>query len=130
MLDAVFARGKKKKSGAGNAASCSKLGLDCSATCCIDTTCAVDMADCAGYTNRKFSELYSGVLIIIALLIGIPAIIGIVNFCIMHRFCKQVDEEDGTEYGGYTCFEMVVKIFSCCSRSKKKVIGDEEDDEE
>lgn len=82
MLAMVEARGKKKRTGTG--ASCT---MDCSATCCLDTECATDLADCAGYKNRDFSELYYGVLTIIALVIGIPAFISFLNCCLMYRFC-------------------------------------------
>ena len=83
----VDGRGKKKKSGAGNAASCTSRGLNCSATCCVDTECATDLAECAGYINRDYSELYKGAMALILLLLGIPALIWLMNIFCMRRCC-------------------------------------------
>lgn len=100
-------RGKKKKKGGAGAASCDAKGLDCSATCCLDSVCATDLADCAGYVNREFSEIYTGVEVLVSLILGIPLIIAIFNFCLMFKFCQKVDDEDNTKYGGYTICEMI-----------------------
>lgn len=109
MFALVEARGKKKRKGTG--ATCT---MDCSATCCLDTECALDLADCAGYKNRDFSELYYGVLIIIALVVGIPALISFLNCCLMYRFCQQEDEETDMKVGGCTICEMFQKFLCCC----------------
>lgn len=87
LLFSVDARGKKKKGSSANTASCSSKGLDCSATCCLDSACATDLADCAGYINREFQEIYIGVGTLICLVIGIPGIIAVLNFCLMYKFC-------------------------------------------
>ena len=86
-LTLVDARGKKKKSNSGNTASCANRGLDCSATCCLDTTCATDLADCAGYVNRDLNEIYIGVLTIVGLMMFIPCCFTTINFCMMYKFC-------------------------------------------
>lgn len=83
LIIQVESRGKKKKSGSGSTASCSSKGLDCSATCCLDSTCAIDLADCAGYTNRDLTELYTGFGALIALMIGIPILISGLNICVI-----------------------------------------------
>jgi len=86
-MSLVDARGKKKKSNSANSASCLSKGLDCTATCCLDTTCALDLADCAGYINRELEEIYIGFGALIGLMIGIPCILWSINMCMMYKFC-------------------------------------------
>eukprot|EP00347_Sterkiella_histriomuscorum_P009553 403340765 len=120
------ARGKKKKR--GSAQSCS---MDCSATCCLDIACATDIADCAGYVNREFYEIYVGVITLVCLLIGIPVTIWFLNCCLMYRFCQHEDEENDTKTGGFTICEIFPKFLCCCFFRKRvqKSVEDEEDEE-
>eukprot|EP00347_Sterkiella_histriomuscorum_P009552 403340767 len=106
----VEGRGKKKKRSGGSLATCT---MDCSPTCCLDSVCATDAADCAGYVNRELMEMYFGFSAIIALMLGIPSIICLFNFCLLHRFCKEIDEADGVEQGGFTLCQIVSNAMTC-----------------
>jgi len=53
----------------------------------MDTTCAVDLADCAGYINRELEEIYIGFGTVIALMVGIPCLLWSINLCLMYKFC-------------------------------------------
>ena len=90
LITNVDARGKKKKKRSGSSSSgptCETLGNDCSATCCIDIVCAEDITECAGYVNRAYREVYIGFGSLIALVIGIPLSIRLINFCLTYKFC-------------------------------------------
>lgn len=89
-IEEVDARGKKKKkrtSSNNGGPTCESLGLDCSATCCIDIVCADFKSECAGYINRDYDEIYIGFGSIIAIVIGIPLSLKLVNFCLTYKFC-------------------------------------------
>ncbi|CDW86442.1 UNKNOWN [Stylonychia lemnae] len=120
------ARGKKRKSNSANAASCASRGLDCSATCCLDTTCALDLSDCAGYINRELNEIYIGFGTIVALMTCIPSVLWFMNFCLMHKFCKRKDENFGIETGGYSFFELMVLFCFCGICCKQRRNQDDE----
>eukprot|EP00347_Sterkiella_histriomuscorum_P015909 403355223 len=116
----IDARGKKKKRSA-SVASCSLKGLDCSATCCLDVTCATDLADCAGYINRELDELYLGFGSVIGLIVGLPIVLWFFNICIMHKFCANQEDESGSySSGGFTICQVLIKILTCFSLFKKK----------
>eukprot|EP00347_Sterkiella_histriomuscorum_P014766 403359612 len=114
------ARGKKKKKSI-SVASCSQRGLDCSATCCLDIVCATDLGDCAGYVNREIQEIYWGFGTIIALMIGLPIIIKILNFCLLYKFCQQTDELTGSKSGGQSMCQTIIQMpTSFCIKSKEQ----------
>lgn len=85
------ARGKKKKksssSSGGSTVTCQGLNLDCSATCCLIDVCAETKIECATKFKRPFSELYTGFASIFLIAMGVSVVIGLVNFCLMYKFC-------------------------------------------
>ncbi|CDW91001.1 UNKNOWN [Stylonychia lemnae] len=128
-VEYVDCRGKKKRGSSANAASCASRGLDCSATCCLDSTCAIDLADCAGYTNREYMEIYIGFGTLVALVIGIPIMISCLNFCLMYKFCQTVNEEDDTKDGGFTICEIIPRFMCCCFFNRNNRTNQDDDDD-
>ncbi len=92
MPEFIDARGKKKKKKAGGSSgaggpTCATLNLDCSETCCLIDVCAEVKLDCATSFKRPFEELYIGFASIFLITIGVSVVIGIINFCLRHKFC-------------------------------------------
>lgn len=119
LISNVDARGRKKKKRSGGSSggpTCETLGLDCSATCCLDIECALDLTECAGYITRAYSEVYIGFGALIALVVGIPLSIKVINFCLTYKFCQKFDEQANSNIGGASICEGLIKIFTCCKK--------------
>jgi hypothetical protein len=77
---------------------CERVGLDCSATCCIGDSCA-DPADvehiCIYRDDQSLQYLAIGILGIVIIMGCIPALFRCGKKCVRYRFFEQIDEEDG-----------------------------------
>ncbi len=115
LFDIVDARGKKKKKrGAGGTGpTCASLGLDCSETCCTGSECAEVKLDCAVAYKRPFTELYIGFGTVIGITVGVSIIIGLVNFCLMFKFCQTYDEGLDTYVGGCSICDALSCLLTC-----------------
>ncbi|CAI2367851.1 unnamed protein product [Moneuplotes crassus] len=97
--------GKKKASTGGNGNSvdntyCLYVGLDCSATCCIQQACGETLDECEfGYDPDEYSLLYIA-LAVIAIVIVIPVVVASVVPCCI-RACLFLNQK-------------------CCCRSRSK----------
>jgi len=117
MTNVADARGKKKKKpgagGGGSGPTCESLGLDCSATCCAGSECAETKLDCAKEFKRPFQELYIGFGTIIGITAGVSIVIGVINFCLMFKFCQTYDENLDTYVGGFSICDALSCILTC-----------------
>lgn len=117
LPDIAEARGKKKKKkGGGGGTSgptCATLNLDCSETCCLGDICAEVKLDCATSFKRPFEELYVGFASIFLITIGVSLVIGIINFCLMHKFCQSYDENIDAYVGGFSICDAFTCILTC-----------------
>ena len=95
--------------------TCAAIGLDCSKTCCLETKCAKKKTDkdCLDYNARPFLELYIGLGTILAIFIGIPIILKIVNCLIFFKFCQRFDEMSQTHWGGYSICDCLSFFCAC-----------------
>ena len=95
--------------------TCLDLGLDCSETCCLGDECAEEITDdeCTGYDTRPFYELYIGFGSLIALAVGVPLIIKVMNFLMLHKFCPRFDEMSQTHWGGYSICDCLTLLCPC-----------------
>ena len=100
---------------------CIDLGLDCSDTCCLEGKCADAEDECSTLNERNFIELYIGIGLLIGLMIGVPTLIYVTNFCFMYKFCKRKDAEGEVIEEGFTICEMFANCCSVCSRKKGRV---------
>lgn len=89
--------------------------MDCSKTCCLGDKCAkkITEAECAGYDTRPFYELYIGFGALLALAVGIPLVIKVVNCLMLHKFCPRFDEMSQTYWGGYSFCDCLTLICPC-----------------
>jgi len=117
IIDLSEARGKKKKkrpsAGGGSGPTCQSLGLDCSDTCCTGSECAETKLDCAMEFKRPFQELYIGFGTVVGITVGVSVIIGIINFCLMFKFCQTYDENLDTYVGGFSICDAISCLLTC-----------------
>ena len=116
LIDISEARGKKKKKrpSAGNSGpTCESLGLDCSETCCSGSECAESKLDCAAEFKRPFLELYIGFGTVFGITMGVSIIIGVINFCLMFKFCQHYDENLDTYVGGFSICDALSCLLTC-----------------
>ena len=115
LIEMSDARGKKKKKGGGGSSgpTCASLGLDCSDTCCTGSECAETKLDCATSYKRPFIELYIGFGTIAGITIGVSLITGLVNFCLMYKFCQHYDENLDTYVGGFSICDALSCLLTC-----------------
>lgn len=122
----VDARGKKKKKKAGGAStggpSCASLGLDCSATCCLENVCADNKLDCAVKFKRPFEELYTGFASIFLITLGVSIVIWAINFCLMYKFCQHFDENLDSKVGGFSICDAISCLLTCGLIYRKKKV--------
>ena len=71
------------------------------------------MAECIHYERRPYSELYIGFIVVILIVVGIPACIGLMEFILQYKFCPIRIEEANATVGGTTICECFVKIITC-----------------
>lgn len=108
-------RGFSRKPKGEGLESCTAKGLDCSKTCCVDGACAKKATDdeCTGYNTRPFLELYIGLGSLLALAIGVPLIIKIMNCVLLHKFFPRFDEMSQTHWGGYSLCDCLTMLCPC-----------------
>ncbi len=115
------ARGKKKKKKSGGATGADNVCLDdCSATCCISGSCAETKIDCATKFKRPFDELYTGFASIFCITMGVSVFIGLINFCLMYKFCQHYDENLDSQVGGCSICDFLSCIITCGLIYRKK----------
>ena len=122
LIDLSEARGKKKKKRAGGSSgpTCESAGLDCSKTCCTGAECAEVKLDCAKEFRRPFQELYIGLGTVFGITMGASVVIGIMNFCLMFKFCQHYDENLDTYVGGFSVCDAISCLLTCGVIYRKK----------
>ena len=129
----VHAKGGKSKKGGGTGTSkyatdeiyCTETGINCTATCCLGTTCGANMTECEYQTMENGITAVYGLVSVGTVLFLIPCLI---NFCLYlcrHRFCLKKDPEVNKVYGGMSICECFFKYFCCscfccCRRQSKR----------
>jgi hypothetical protein len=117
----VDARGKKKKKKTGGGNGQENICIDdCSATCCISGSCADTKIDCATKFKRPFDELYTGFASIFCITLGVSVFIGLVNFCLMYKFCQHYDENLDSKVGGCSICDFISCLLTCGLIFRKK----------
>lgn len=84
---------------------CFERGMNCTATCCKQTYCAAIPGDCIRYFHNDFLELYTCVVVIIGIVVGIPACVRSMEFLLIYKFCKVYNEDENAYTGGTTILE-------------------------
>lgn len=98
-------------------------------TCCLVIgECASTLSDCIIPETGGVSSIIVLLITIISVLVGIPVIIKLSEFCFNYRMCTKYNGNDGTRHGGITFCEGFALYFCICCVHKKRV-GDNEDDE-
>jgi hypothetical protein len=91
---------------------CFERGMNCSATCCKQTYCAVSKADCINYKHRSYWELYICVIVVLSIVVGIPTCIKTMELLLMYKFCRRFDEDENAYIGGSTVCEYLTNLFT------------------
>ena len=92
-------------------ALCYERGMNCSATCCRQTYCAAHMGECIHYVRKDFWELYTCVIVILMIVLGIPTCIKTTKFLLSYKFCSKYDPDEGCKVGGSTVCECLTNCF-------------------
>ena len=93
--------------------NCLLRGLNCTATCCKQTYCAPEMADCIEFVRRDYNELSLAILLILVNVIGVPTCIRATEFCLMKKFGSWLDEDENVQVGGTTLCECCTYCLTC-----------------
>ena len=94
---------------------CFERGMNCTSTCCKQTYCAVIPGDCIHYFHNDFMELYTCVIVIMGIVIGIPTCVRSMEFLLIYKFCKVYNEDENAYTGGTTILE---GLYKCVSKKK------------
>ena len=80
------------------------------------------MGECINYMRKDFWELYTCVIVVLMIVLGIPTCIRTMEFLLGYKFCSTFDPDENCQVGGFTVCECFT---NCCTR-KKKGLEDEE----
>lgn len=102
---------------------CFERGMNCTATCCRQTYCAPQMGECINYVRKDFWELYTCVIVVLMIVVGIPTCIKTMEVLLGYKFCSKYDPDENCQVGGSTVCECFT---NCCSKKKEQALGVEE----
>ena len=74
------------------------------------------MGDCIHYVRKDYYELYTCVIVVAMIVLGIPTCIRTMEFLLMYKFCRKWDEDENAWVGGTTICESMT---NCCTPKKK-----------
>lgn len=96
---------------------CYERGMNCTSTCCKQTYCAPTMGDCIHYVRKDYMELYTCVIVVLMIVLGIPTCIRTMEFLLMYKFCRKFDADENCFVGGTTMLECFT---NCCKKKDKE----------
>ncbi len=97
---------------------CFERGMNCTSTCCKQTYCAAMPGDCIHYFHNSYMELYTCVIVILSIVIGIPTCVRSMEFLLIYKFCKVYNEDENAYTGGTTILE---GLYKCISKKEAPV---------
>jgi len=71
-------------------------------------------------------ELYICVIVVLSIVVGIPTCIKSMEFILMYKFCRYLDEDEGAYVGGTTICEALTRLFSG-KKEEKGISGGKEE---
>ena len=69
------------------------------------------MGDCIHYVRKNYTELYTCVVVVLIIVLGIPTCIRTMEFLLMFKFCRKFDEDENCHVGGKTMCEFFTNCF-------------------
>ena len=89
LAEPSFSRGSRKVASLTTVydnSLCQNQGIDCSATCCLGTSCAASRAECTEEEHESLSALAIGLIVVASIAVGLPLIVKTCNCLITKRF--------------------------------------------